>query len=141
MHIHTVQARQPHKNKVSLRNIYWKSNTLAIVQESQESTQTTSSALGSSNHEDCIGVCRALFIQVMVVDLVFGEGELFTLGVGVSPTLLSALWTLFSLLGCVTQPCYEGLCWSLLYLVVLCSVNVPRVPVLFWVEMRKRGCT
>lgn len=45
MHIRIVQARQPRKNKIRLRNIYWKSNTLSIMQESQQSTKTTSLAL------------------------------------------------------------------------------------------------
>lgn len=44
--------------------------------------------------------------------------------VGVSPTLLSALGTLFPLLSYIVQPQYEGVCLVLLYLVLSCLVVV-----------------
>lgn len=61
-----------------------------------------------------------------------------TVGVGLSVTLLSAFWNLISLLGCLAQPWYEGLYLVLLYL-VLCSVNISRMPALFCGEMRWGG--
>lgn len=61
----------------------------------------------------------------MVVDLVFGEGELVTVGVALSLILLSAFWTLLSLLGCVTQPWYEGF---VLVLIVSCCAVFSQCP-------------
>lgn len=53
---------------------------------------------------------------------------LWTMGVGVSLTPLSALGTLFLPLGCYIQPWYEGLRPALLYLVRSCSVDIPGKP-------------
>lgn len=70
-----------------------------------------------------------------------GEGVAPNSESGVSLTLLPALRTLFLLLSCIVQPWYEGLCLVLLYLVMLCLVNItgkPVVFVLFWKEMKEK---
>lgn len=64
----------------------------------------------------------------------WGFVRLLTVGVGVSFTLLTARGTYFFLLGCLIQLWYESLFLVLLYLVMLCLVNITGRPAFFWRE-------
>ena len=74
-----------------------------------------------SLHGSELGLC----IRVMVVCLGVLVGLSGSWGEGVSLTLLPALGTLFSLLGCPIQHRYKSLCLVSSCL-VLCSLDIPR---------------
>lgn len=61
------------------------------------------------------------------------------MGSGVSLTLLPAPGSLFLLLGCHVQPCYEGLFPVLLYLVRPVLVDIPGRSALFYLKGNRRS--
>lgn len=79
------------------------------------------------NRRACMDLCWVLYTSVCPPAV---EGE-------VSLTLLPTFKTPFLLLGHLTSPWFEGLylVLVLLYLVMLCSVDIPGRPVHFWREM------